>query len=549
MKLQIVIVCLLLSSPIFANDIQLSSVLDGLHVTSFGRESQLVIGDTVDAADPSTPKERCVVFNDQGSLVRDTAGSLDSTITINVLRNSSDFENHFKIDYRLEASASANFLGVISGKTTLNSFGKVENFLKRQDKSLLMIIEASAHHGREMIRDFSLRPQYKALLEKKMFKKFRRMCGTHFVRGWTRVSSVSVEIEFTELNQNAKLILEKSIQASTGGKIAIDDIGSAETETKITSNIANTLKLAEKIGKDNIRVSAKGGAGIGTIGAIVNSGQLSDPAVVDSLLQNLGTAAKDFSLENSAPEKYIMVEHPSINADAIGFDPVNYEKLGKIYKTLVVVDQRVQEHNELKAERYDTWNKYIRTKTDALKALRSDLVIMYKDCKDNGVCDGEIPKQFDGLLLGDVFHTDTLIGKCNYATSGNKQYLKTVFVNWTTQFNLAKDIDFESISAFSLDPKLDRKGLALDPDRDQRLKFTKNDEGNSGRLFLQLESIDLFENIEDESLQVDLQNIRARRDSVARSIYVVKYQTFQGSTYEHVLGVPELRNCPASQSI
>ena len=549
MNFQIALFSFLLAFPLLANSLPLSSVLDGLHVTSFGRNSQLVIGDTVDAADPSTPKERCVHFSDQGKLVLDTEGSLNSEISINVLKNSKDFENHFNIDYRLEASASANFLGVVSGKTSLNSFGKVENYLKRQEQSLLMIIEANSHHGREMISDFGLKPQYKALLDKKMFKNFRKICGTHFVRGWTRVSSVSVEIEITELNQNAKLILEKSIQASSGGKLAIEDLGSAETKTKITSNIANTLKLAEKLGKVNIRVAARGGTGIGTISAIVNSGKLSDPEVVDNLLKNLGSSAKDFSLENSAPEKFIMVEHPSLNSDTIGFDPVNYEKLGTIFKTLVVVDQRLQEHNDLKAQRYDTWNRYIRVKTEALKALRSDLVIMYKDCKDNGVCDGDIPDQFDGMLLGDVFQSDLLQGRCTYAKKGDKQYLKTVSVSWISEFDLAKDIDFESISAFSLDPKLDRKGLSLDPTRDQRHDFKEGEPGNAGRIFVQLDNVEMFEYIDELPNQEDLQKIRARRDVLARSIYVVKYQTFQGSTYEHVVGVPELRNCPASHSI
>ncbi len=80
--------------------------------------------------DPSIPKQRCLKFgNDQ--VVEDSSGAVSSEISYRLVKNLSQFENTFKVSYTVDATSSANLLGIINGDSTLKNFGSFENFLKK----------------------------------------------------------------------------------------------------------------------------------------------------------------------------------------------------------------------------------------------------------------------------------------------------------------------------------------------------------------------------------------------------------------------------------
>ncbi len=532
----------IIASNVYAQT-NLSNALDGLRSASFGKDSLIVIGDSVDVIDPITPKTRCIEFEDTAENVRfDTEGAVSSEIDFKIIKNLRQFENTFKLDYRVEASSSANFAEVLSGKASVTNFGKLENYLKEERTSILLLIEAKADHGREIIRNFDLKNEYKDLLKSGNVDEFRKNCGTHFIRGWNRVSTVSVYVEITGLDQQAKFIIENTLDTSVEGKAKLVKFG-AEAKLKTTTKISNALKLAEKFGKVKATASARGGKGIETIEALVNTQPLSDPDVLSNLLEHISDAASDFTIKNSAPDQFIIVAYPQLDVQSVTFDQVSYEKLGEIYKALLIADQEVERHNRLKESRYDVWNKYFRVNYEEVNNIRDALIEMYTNCKRFGKCEGVIPSNINNIRIEDLFDKGSLVGGCSYKKwSGNKNLLSSILVTWNSSFYASDDIDFDSLNAFVIDSELQVTRMNIIPNRDQRLKKHAN---GDGRIYLQLVSFKTDHGISDPVNDEDIKSVRDGRASLANSIFVVSYQTYSGTTIEHTLGTARLEQCPA----
>ncbi|CAN7504661.1 hypothetical protein [Neorhizobium tomejilense] len=534
-----------------ASATDLQTALDGLTKISFGRESALTIGDAVDVIDPSVPKERCVKYaSDQ--IAEDSPGAVESKISYRFIKNIDQFENTFKLNYSVEATSSANFAKIISGESTLKNFGTFENFLKRDKGSALIVIEATALHGRDFIRDFELKDDFKALIAARNFKEFRARCGTHLVRGWNRKSSLHVIIEIDNVSEEAKIAIENTMGGSAGGTVNVADVIGASGKVSASTTIANTLRLASQVGKVSARVESVGGTGIGTLAGIVNGGNLTDPNFITNLMNAIATTAKDFTKANAPPDQFILITHPQVNAGVVEFDEVDFDKLEKIYKSLVRVDQRVELYRRYRDTDYNLWANYLRITSEKVSLLRDTLVNMYQRCRNNGDCSGMVPATIDGLILDDLLtagnfemqciHSYPFEDKVNEQVLDSFNYLSSIAVIWKGKVNFLKSIELDTARVSMITPDFKMSVVPFEPNNKQRMR--PESDGNSGRLYLDIyrETVDPRVVIKDNQLSLDA--LREIRRKVAQSVFVIRYQSLDGHDLEQTLGRPGIDRCP-----
>jgi hypothetical protein len=214
---------------------------------------------------PSVAKNRCYGDFKKSDIQPDIPGAVKSTLSFNFIRDFNEFDNLFKVSYNLEASGSVNVASLLSGESSLHSFGSFEDFLKNDSDTALIVIEAYAEHGRDLLNNFNLaQTPYGDLLDHKKYSEFRALCGTHFIQGWNKRSSIRVIYKVENLDRQSKIILENTMQGSAGAKVGISDL-SGSAKTTISGALSNTLSLASKLGKVSANVEAQGGKGIGTI--------------------------------------------------------------------------------------------------------------------------------------------------------------------------------------------------------------------------------------------------------------------------------------------
>lgn len=536
---------LITSSPSFAD---YTSALGTLSKTAFNRDSKLAIGDTLDVLDPSLPKERCIDFKPE-DVKPDTTGAIKTAISVKYLKNFSDFENDLKISWSAEAHASANFADIVGGSTTLSNFGSFANYLRRQEDSAMIVIDASALHGRDFIAGWKLKDEFQKLIDAGNYSEFRRRCGTHFVRGWNRESGIDIRISLSNVNKEARTTIENTIAAAAEGKIGIDDL-SGSAKASMTTSLADTLKLASKLGSYHADAEAIGGYGIETISPLLSN--LSDNQQIDKVLDAIVDKAKDFSYGNSAPDEFILVPFPQLSADNVDFNADNYQKLGEIYKALVTIDQRLGLYESYESANNAIWNKYFRVSSDAVKALRNTLVKQYTACRDTGECNVDIPAKLDGLILGDLFTDGQLIAKCAYSYTHSDMingqsteqfnYLSSISIVWKSKINFLPEIDWNSGEVLVIDPSFNLTKTSFDPVAAQGVYPSSPD---SGTIFLEAYRASFSQDqfLRDGKFSVDA--IRDIRSSVGQSTYVARYRTEGGQEIDETLGRPSFANCPA----
>jgi hypothetical protein len=535
-----------------ANAVELADILDGLRKSPYGIDVDLAIGDTLDAIDPSKPKERCLTVID-GNIKADTEGAVKSNLTFRLIKNVDEFQNELKVDYNVEASSSANFGKLLGGGSTLKNFGHFENFLKKDTESALIVIEASAEHGRDLLQEFILKPEFKKLIENKTYKEFRKLCGTHFIRGWTRRSSIKVVYELSNLNEEAKIILYNTFTATANANFDIK-VFSADAKTTVSNTLADTLTLAQRLGKVTVDVESTGGAGMKTnISAFVSSGDPTKKDFLDGLLTKLAEASNDFTYANSAPDTFLITPFPSLDFTVLDFDPKNYEQLGKMYKNLLRVDQRLAVYDAYKTKDLRLWEKYFRVTTEELVSLRAQLIAAYSNCKNSGQCEMVTKDKIDGLILDDLFTDGKLLTRCLYSNhyedkAGGKtiesgKYLSSIIVFWRSGINFLKSIDIDSSSISQISPAFELSKRPFDPSRQQNVRVDQG--GDSGDILIDVArlTIDPRDVEIDGKLQTD--KIRDLRSNLAQTVFVSDFRTLNGLNVEEVLGRPELENCPA----
>ncbi|MGO6943430.1 hypothetical protein [Rhizobium johnstonii] len=532
-----------------AHGTTLDTALDGLSKVSFGTESTLAIGDSIDVIDPNVARERCIEVKD-GDIKKDTEGAVASHLSFSFVKDFKSFENTLNVSYSVEASGSAKLGKILGGGTTLTNFGAFESFLKEENSSALIIVEASANQGRELIQDFALRDKYQGLLTQKKYDEFRNLCGTHFIRGWTRKSSIRVIFKISNIDKQGKLVLENTMKATTKGNFDLEAL-SGETKVDLSSSLKDTLILASKLGRVSARVDATGGKGIPTITQILQAGDPTDPTFTGKLLSSLAEVAKDFDINNSAPDLFLVMRYPSIKSSDVKFDAENFDRLGKIYRALLVIDQRLSVYEDYKEKDPVLWAKYFRVSTEEIANARTGLIGAFDNCRNQGKCDYALP-EVKGLILDDLFTMGILKATCIHSynhddvINGKKveafRYLSSIAITWESQVSFLDAIDFESTQVSAITPNLILKQIAFDPG--QRMQIRTVDGTKDGDIFVDVarENIDPKEVQDEDGIKID--SLRKIRAKVAQSIFILTTQTNNGLQVEAVLGSPDMSDCP-----
>ncbi|TGQ83718.1 hypothetical protein EN850_02955 [Mesorhizobium sp. M8A.F.Ca.ET.207.01.1.1] len=530
----------------------LADILDGMRKSPYGITSDLAIGDSVDAIDPSKPKERCL-DNPDGNVKQDTQGAVHSTLSFKFIKDINEFQNELKVDYSAEASSSANLGKILGGNSTIKNFGHFENFLKNDSETALIIIEAEADHGRDLMQDFTIRDEFKKYLNAKDYKEFRKHCGTHFVRGWTRKSSISVVYELSNIDREAKVVLNNTFSYSGGANFDVKVL-SGDAKASASTTLADTLALAQRLGKVTATVDSAGGGGIATnLKAIVSAGDPTKKEFIDTLLTKMAEASTDFTYANSAPDTFLFTPWPQLDFTVLDFNANNYEKLGKIYKYLLRVDQRLATYEDYKAKDVHLWEQYFRVNQEELSALRNQLVVAYSDCRNSGSCDFDVKNDVDGLILDDVLVGGKLDTKCLYANTYADQvsgkivesgkFISSIVVVWDSKINFLHNVDVGSMAINAVTPEFDLVDLKFEPEKRQSLR--PDPDGNSGLLYLDVyrQTVDPRDVTQEGKLAAD--KVRDMRDRIAQTVFVSHLRTLNGMSIEEVLGRPEMTDCPA----
>lgn len=526
----------------------LAAVLDGLSGIPYENNNPFAIGDGVNVNESLSPRERCVEFKPE-QLIADTNGSTDSGLDINIVRDYDEFQSELKFSLSMFASANANFADIASGSTSLTGFGKYESFLSREKTSVLLVLNAHANQGRNLINDYSLKAPYQALIDAGKFDEFVRRCGTHFIRGWTRSSSIKVLFTASELDQTAKTIISTTFESSAKGSFKIADIGGG-AETKISSDLSTLLATASKLGRLSHEITATGGLGVPTLGKTLDGVDVSSPTNMKDFLKGIVAASADFSLANSAPDRFIFAPYPQIEGRQPPQNLGRFDHLGKIYKALMAVDEQLSQYKEYKARDFAIWNKYFRVYEEKIAALRQMIVNRYVSCRQEGKCDLDFPAKVDGLLLDDVLYSGDLSVVCpqsfekqdqlNQNSPVTQKVLSTVIVRWAGQMRYLDDIDLQGAELEQLTPDL--KIIKLPFDTSLQLRTTENpDKTVSGFITVHREQVDQARLYKDG--QLDFDYVSGVRRDAARSIYIIKLPTNSGIDVESVMGYPNMAGC------
>ena len=233
------------------------------------------------------------------------------------------------------------------------------------------------------------------------------------------------------------------------------------------------------------------------------------------------------------------------------------QKLGKIYRALVLVDQRLALYSNYESQDHVLWDKYFRVTTDEIKKFRDTLVTAYRNCRDNGVCNVDIPDKIDGLILEDIFTNGKTVGQNVPILYTQKDEIK--------RRHRAENFDYISLNCSSLE----KRNKFCVPDR-LALEFCRNihcrsvfqaseacfqravaDQGvypkdqDAGSIFMEAyrESVSPDQFTRDGKFSVDA--IRDLRSKVGQSTYIARYRTMNGQQIDETLGRPAMQDCPA----
>jgi hypothetical protein len=526
----------------------LAAVLDGLSGIPYESNNPFAIGDGVNVNESLSPRERCVEYKPE-QLLSDTSGSTASGLDINIVRDYDEFQSELKFSLSMFASANANLADIAGGSTSLTGFGKYENFLSREKTSVLLVLNAHADQGRNLITDYSLKAPYQALIDAGKFDEFVKRCGTHFIRGWTRSSSIKVLFTASELDQTAKTIISTTFDSSAKGNFKIADIGGG-AETKISSDLSTLLATASKLGKLSHEITATGGLGVPTLGKTLDDVDVSNPTNMKDFLKGIVAASADFSLANSAPDRFIFAPYPQLEGRQPPQNLGRFDHLGKIYKALMTVDEQLSQYKDYKTRDFVIWNKYFRVYQEKIAALRQTIVNRYISCRQEGKCDLDFPAKVDGLLLDDILFDGILSVVCPQSFEKQDQLnpnspvtqvvLSSVIVRWEGQMRYLDDIDLQGAELEQLTPDL--KLVKLPFDIAAQLRTTENpDKTTSGFITVHREQVDQTKLYKDGKLDFDY--VSSVRRTAARSIYIIKLPTNSGIDVESVMGYPNMAGC------
>jgi hypothetical protein len=524
-------------------------ILDGLGVINFDSNSKFAIGDTVSIRSMNAPRERCLIYDPQKDIRNDTEGAVRSQLRLYLVNTYEDFEKEFSFSFSLQASMGANFGNVFGGNVSSTTSGQVDQFLNREKHSLLVILEAQADHGREVINEFSIKQDYKPLLNAANKDEFIQRCGTHFIRGVVKKSALRVVFNVDSLNETTKTVIVSKFAGSASGKGGIQAV-SAEAKASFSTDLSQTLKLATKFGKISYEVQGVGGEGIGSLAKTLKGANLSAEADVKAIVDAFASAAAEYTLKNAAPDRFIIVPHPQLVPTDIKFDAGRYEQLGKIYKALLRVDEQVSIYNSYKTKNPILFDKYFAIYAQKFSDLRSDLLSKYSNCRDRNECDVRVPLKVDGITLDDIVYDGEITADCplgnelkqrlNPLNSKTTQFISSIVLGWAGHIRYLDDIDISGVQIYRISPDLEMSRLPFSIQRQWR---TRAQEDGKVAAFVTISRTDIDSATAVKDQSVDLNYLDSVRTDVARSRFLFRFPTAGGISVDDVIGYPDMKGC------
>lgn len=528
---------------------ELAPVIDGMNQIDYDEAIIPTVGDTLDSLDFETPLNRCVVYDDE-DFKYDTLGSTEANLRFYLIRNFDELENDFKFSISSYASAKANVAKIVSGSASFKGSGKIENFLTRQHQSMMLVLEANAKYGRQLITQYNYSDEYQTLLAEGNFEKVREQCGTHFVRGFSNVSKIRVSFTFSNLSTGSKTLISNSFKGEGGGGFSIGDLG-AETKSSLSTSISNTLSLASKLGKVSISVDTVGGAGISTIGKVLSSAKITDVSTIDQLIDALVKAADDFTYENSAPDTLLIAQHPYLQSAQVEYASIDFDLLGEIYRQLLRIDGIRNTLESYRTEDPHLWEKYFRVLNEQVDLARAELAKRYQQCRLQGECDYESKIDIPGYFLNDVIFDGTLVGECvhsyEFTDDGDPSnpekfdVLSSISLIWTGRIRFIEEVDTRATEILQITPALDLEDIKFNAPKQMRLATP--DSNNEARMYVSVNHIPVIEDDISVAGKLNEEKLMELRKFIAQSIYVARFFLLNGQTVEVPLGYPDLSAC------
>jgi hypothetical protein len=528
--------------------------LDGLAELTYDDSGKFHLGDTVDAMDISAPKQRCIKYRDgdpdtaNSDIKSDTQGAVGSKLQLLVIRNYDEADSQLKFSYSYQASVKVDVAKLGSGGSSLENLGKYEDFFKNERSSLMIVLEASARHGRDYIGEWSLKDEFNSLLQARMYKDFEAACGTHFIRDVTRISALRVEFKLTNLNESSKRLISDQLKLSSTANVGIGDLN-AETKSEWAVNISSALNMAKTFGKFEASVSTTGGEGVKTVAKALQGANLTSSGDIAKVIDGIVSASSDLTRKNSAPEKYVLTAYPQTSAIAPPFNSKQYNRLGEILKILMRIDEIRAIYGQYKNNNLVLWNKYFAPYDAKFSALRGVVMQLYMSCRNEAKCDESLPPKYEGIFLDDILTGGSLDSACPRSfVIGGKDALSSIMIKWGGSVRFADEIDFTGTQVFRIKPDLTQERINFEPQNYLRLRrkadgsFDKNQDGTTD-LFLSVFSMPLDQDKANKGGLIDSAYLLSQRNEVARSVFVARFNLLNGIFLEEVLGMPDMRKC------
>lgn len=506
------------------------------------------LGDGVNILSPAAQVAECVSYSTPQP---DTAGAYQSRSEMSVLSTFDSLRRETQLDlgYQTTGKISA---GVFSANSSFKATGKFGDVSDRESKSLVVMFTANADHGRDVLVNYDLKPEYKTLLATNP-DEFRRRCGTHFIRAVHKISDVSIFVTFSGLSESGKNSLETSLEQTVGGGVQINKI-SGEGSTTLTANYKRIVDFAKRSSRVSVKVFAHGGTGTGVI---LPTG--TDPSDLGAIASALSTYSSGFTAANAAPWEYIVLPYTVFGAPPTPFNPELLTKIGKLTEQLLRVNDALKTVAGYRPAMGASFDRYFAPMQGKLQALRDNLMATINACASGGQCEGgDSDLLSDYVFLGDVFSKAATEASCSFQKSSallqrrdlasNPRILESITINLAATAPFYDVLDFASL-------KLSRLG------RDFQLEdvtpgfsgfaLSRTPAGAPKRLFgsIYFRNLRSRETLSVEAgtknVIVDQAALSDRREEVLGSMYLVEVGGPGGLRYGFNLGFPDRSACKA----
>lgn len=532
---------------------QAQSVGDGTALTiPYSVTTTPAVGTGVEISAPTAPMGECVTYQ---SLTSDTAGAYKTEGELTILSSYEQQKRDIQLDLGYTTSAKVK-AAVFDANVETKITGKFGDLTERESRSLVLMFSARSEHGRDVAINYSLKPEFSALLTADP-TEFRKRCGTHFIRAVRKVSDATIFVKISGLSESGKDSLQTTLQHTVGGGVKLAKIG-GEASSTLTADYRKVIEFAKKSGRVEAKAFAMGGPGPGSVASALES-VTADPGDLGKIALAITNASSQFTAANAAPWEYLLVPYTVFGAPPVQFDQSLMIKVGKLTEQLSRVNGAIRQVDGYRTAIPDRFETYFGPMRAKLQTLQAALASRITTCVNGGSCEGSESDQLaDFVFLGDVFSKSSTVGACSFqkasallhrgGASTNPRILDSISVNLTATAPYYDLLDFSSAKLLRLKPDFTTEdvtsafsGFAVSRPTGSRHKRLFGTVYYKNLRAAELLSVDP----QTKAIVVDLPALSDRREEILRSMYIVEVSGPGGARYSFNLGFPDRQQCNA----